>query len=423
MFRLLNIGNVKFIFSPMRGFQTSSLGMFINIGARYEDVQLKGISHFLEHMLFKGSKNYTYKEIKREIEGRGGMLNGFTSQETTGYYAQFINKNWKITLDILLDMVSNPLVIDSEIEKERNVILEEVKMHNDLPHIRVNTILESLLWEKHPLGEEIIGEPETIRRIKRENLINFKETYYIPSNMVIACVGDLEEGDLIESIKKKINVNLAGRINLNSYPPSHLNKVSLGVEKKDIDQTHLCLGFRSPSYRSKERLTVELINVILGANMSSRLFEEIREKRGLCYDISTEVRKYKDSGGFIIHLGLDSKNIIMALKGITKTLIKLSNELVSAKELERAKDYFLGQVIMGIEKPQSRMFYMADSYLALNKIYTIEEISNLIEAIDSQRIKCLAKKVFDLSKFCLSCITNSDKDIKNDIDKILKMYN
>ncbi|MCM8773274.1 MAG: insulinase family protein [Candidatus Omnitrophica bacterium] len=423
MFRVLDIGNIKFIFSPMRGFQTSSIGVFINIGARYEDIRLKGISHFLEHMLFKGSKNYTYKEIKREIEGRGGMLNGFTSQETTGYYAQFINKNWKITLDILLDMVSNPLVMDSDIEKERNVILEEVKMHNDLPHIRVNTILDSLLWEKHPLGEEIIGEPQTIRRIKRENLINFKETYYIPSNMVIACVGDLDETDLIYSIKKKLNVNLPGRINLNSYPPSHLNKVSLGLEKKEIDQTHLCLGFRAPSYRSKERLTVELINVILGANMSSRLFEEIREKRGLCYDISTEARKYKDSGGFIIHLGLDSKNIIMALKGITKTLIKLSNEPVSVKELERAKDYFLGQVIMSIEKPQSRMFYMADSYLALNKIYTIEEISNLVEAIDSQRIRYLAKKIFDLSRFCLSCITNSKKDIKNDIDKVLKMYN
>ena len=420
MFRILNIKGADLIYSRLSGFNTASLGIFIRAGARFEKKEVKGIAHFTEHMLFKGSKNFSYKEIKREIEGRGGTLNGFTSQETTGYYAHFLKKNLKITFDILLDMVLNPLFEEKEIEKERNVILEEIKMYNDLPSYRALSLLDKILWENHPLGEDVVGEISTVKRITRKDLVEFKEKFYKSSNFVIGFVGDVEEEEIIRFIEKRIKEERLEKQKIKTPPPLKRSKVV--VETKKIDQTHLCVGFRGPSYRSKYRFAVELIHIILGANMSSRLFEELREKRGLCYDVSSEVKKYKDSGAFIIHVGLDREKVSLALECLLKELEKIKSKKVGKKELERAKDYFLGQLAMNLERPQARLFYLADSYLALDKIFTFKEIERYIREIDASQILNLAKKVFDFEKICISCVGNVEKDIEEKLKKIIKKY-
>lgn len=191
-------------------------------------------------------------------------------------------------------------------------------------------------------------------------------------------------------------------------PPPPLRGLYIKEEKRQIEQCHLCLGFRSVSYISKERFIAELMSVILGANMSSRLFEEVREKKALCYDISTEARKYKDSGAFVIHLGLDKSKITTALGSIFKELKKIKKKDVSLKELSRAKDFYLGQIAMGIERPQGRMFYLAESYLTLGKIYTFSDVKREIEGISPSKIRNFAKKIFNFRNSCISCVGNEE---------------
>ncbi len=411
MVEITNVEGAKLIFSRIKGFKSASLGVFINAGARYENKDVKGVAHFLEHMVFKGSKKYSYKAIKREIEGRGGILNGFTSQETTAYYSQCLSRNAYKTMDILLDMAVLPSLDEGEMEKERNVVLEEVKMHNDLPSIRASSLLDKLLWEKHPLGEEVLGYPNTIARIRKNNLQHFKNGFYTPSNIIVTVVADCDKDRLSNIIRDKLSrIPESTAKSGKTHPPKTLRGIKILTEQKEINQTHLCMGFRGPSYHSKDRFTVELLHIIMGANMSSRLFEEVREKRGLCYDISTEVRKFKDSGAFCIHTGLDAQNIPVALKRIFKELIRIKDKKITVRELERARDYLFGQIVMSLEKPEGKMFYLADSYLALKKIYTEEKVKELIWKITPEIITRFARGIFDFNKMCLSCVSNNNKN-------------
>jgi len=416
MCEIININGTTFIFSPFRDIETASLGVFLRTGSRLEEKKVKGVAHFLEHMLFKGSKSYSCRQIKREIEGRGGSLNGFTSQELTAYYAYFLNKNLNLTLDILLDMVSGPLLREEDINKERNVILEEIKMYDDLPSSRAVTLLDQLLWERHPLGEDVIGRTSTVKNIERQDLENFRSKYYMPSNMIVSFSGAFSKEKIIELLQKKVSTS-SRKANVRITAPSPIQGLGIKIEKKNLEQTYLCLGFRSISYLDKRRLTAQLINIILGANMSSRLFEELREKRSLCYDISTEFRRYRDSGAFVINMGLDKRNIATALTVIVRELDKIKKKEVSAKELSRAKDYLLGQTAMALERPQGRMFYLANSYFTLGKIDDFKKVKENVEAITSSQIKKLAKDIFKLKNMRISCVGNLEDDTEKRIRK------
>ena len=409
------------ITSLMKNFSTSALGIFVKVGSRFEKKKLKGIAHFTEHMLFKGTRKFTHRAIKREVEGRGGYLNAFTSQEMTGYYAEFLNGNLRITLDILTDMVGYPLFETQEVRKERNVILEEIKMYNDLPHPRSLSLLEKELWQKHPLGEDVIGTVSTVSGITRKDLRSFQNNYYTPSNLVICYVGGFNERKVLDLLKTKIKSRTTKKPSQSSSPlPAPLKKKKIVTETKGLDQTHLCLGFRSVSYRSVWRYVVDLIHVIMGANMSSRLFEEVREARGLCYDISTEARKYRDSGAFIVHAGLDKRNVIVALRCILKEMKKITQRIISVSELGRAKDYYLGQLSMHLERPQGRMFYLADSYIAQGSIYSFQEVAKIVKSIDRKAIQALAGKIFDFNRICISCVGNIDKDLPGRLDEVVR---
>ena len=419
MYEVININGLDFIFSPFQNIETASLGVFLRGGARSEDRKVKGIAHFLEHMLFKGSRSYSHRQIKREIEGRGGSLNAFTGQEVTAYYAHFLNKNLPRALDILLDMVFNPLLKDQEINKERNVILEEIKMYNDLPSARAGALLDCLLWKNHPLGEEIIGHVDTVGGIKRKDLDNFQKKYYIPSNITISFSGAYNKDKIVDLLAKKIR-KTKQKANFRYWSPSPCQGLEVGCEKKSLEQSHLCLGFRSISYQSEKRLTSQLLNVILGANMSSRLFEELREKRSLCYDVSTEVRKFIDSGSFSIHLGLDKSKLTIALDSLLRELEKIKGKEVSSRELSRAKDYFLGQVAMSLERPQGRMFYLAESFLTLGKIYNFNQIKEKVEAVNPREIKSLACDIFKFENMRISYVGNIKDGSEELIRKIAK---
>lgn len=418
MHEITNINGATFVFSPFENIETASFGVFIKVGSRFEASKLRGISHFLEHMVFKGSKNYSYREIKREIEGRGGALNGFTSQETTAYYAHFLNKNTSLTMDILLDMVFSPTLGANDINKERNVILEEIKMYNDLPSSRATSILDKLIWPRHSLGEEIIGDFSTVSSINRKDLMDFNNLYYSPSNIVISCSGNFDQKKIIGLLKERISKSN------NSIKPSYilpkaLKGLHIKTEKKKIEQTHLCIGFRSISYSNPRRFVAEVLNVILGANMSSRLFEEVREKRALCYEISTDARKYKDSGAFVIHVGLNKHKVRIALSSILKELKKIKDGKVSEKELTRAKDYMLGQLVMSLERPQGRMFYLAENYISTGRIYSLQEIKEEIQNIKADDVRKLAGDIFDFNNMCVSLVGDVNQEAENLIREVV----
>lgn len=422
MHEITNINGATFIFSPFKDVETASLGVFLKVGSRFEKTSLRGISHFLEHMVFKGSKHYSYKEIKQEIEGRGGALNGFTSQESTAYYAHFLNKNLHLTLDILLDMVFYPSLSESDIKKERNVILEEIKMYNDLPSSRAASILDKLLWPENSLGEEIIGSFTTVGKMQKKDLSGFKNVYYEPSNIIISCSGHANK-EMVKNLLKEKIAKFSKQVNLKYTPPRALRGTHIKIENKKLEQSHLCIGFRSISYLNEQRFVVEVLNTILGGNMSSRLFEEVREKKALCYEISTDARKYRDSGAFVIHSGLDKSRIPVAVSSIFKELDKIKSRKVSDKELTRAKDYILGQITMALERPQGRMFYLAESFLSLGKIYSLPEIKKEIEKISAEDIRKLAQKIFTFKNLCVSCVGDIEAKTEKTIKEKIAVFN
>lgn len=419
MYEIANINGITFLFSPLANIETAALGVFFKVGSRYEASRVNGIAHFLEHLLFKGSQKYSYRKIKQEIEGRGGILNGFTAQEITAYYAQFLSKNLERTADILLDMVSAPLLKDTDIAKERKVILEEMKMYYDLPAARAAALIEQLLFDGHPLANEIIGSYDSVAAITKKDLNEFKRGHYLADNMLVCLTGAVKPSQ-IEHLINAVSLRLQGKVYTNLKAPKNLSGVKIKTETRNLNQCQLCLGFRGPAYLSKDRLALDLLHVVLGANMSSRLFEAVREKRALCYDISTEARKYWDCGGFIISLGLDKTQLSVALKSIIRELIKIKKQLVSQAELARAKDYLLGQLAFALERPQGRMFYLAENHLSLGRIVTFSKLKEKIAQINALDLKQLAQRIFDLDNFALAAVGNFDSKINAVIEKTVK---
>jgi len=419
MFEIINVNGISVILSSMPGFSTTGLGVFVRAGARFEDKTVKGIAHFTEHMLFKGTDKFSYKDIKQEIEGRGGSLNGYTAQESAAYYAQFLKKNLEVTFDILGDMVTRPGFDQKEIEKERNVVLEELKMYNDLPHFRALSLLDQQLWPDHPLGQDIIGTVDSVKKIGRKDFQSFKNRFYRPEHMCICCVGDVPRDKLVFLVKNKFSSSGKKKIKFAGKQPQPLKGRKIAAEHKPLDQTHLCLGFRGVSYKDEFRFEEELLHVVLGANMSSRLFEEVREKRGLCYDVSTDTKKFADSGAFIIHCGLDEKNVPLALARIIRELKKIKKRLAGKRELERAKDYLLGQLSMSLERTGGRMFYCAESYLNQGKILSFFQLEQRIRRIEPEALTSLADKIFNFDKMCISCVGNVDDNINKTLSRVV----
>jgi predicted Zn-dependent peptidase len=419
MHEIKKINGITFIFSPVRDVETVSAGIFIGSGARNEPAPLKGLAHFLEHLVFKGSRKYSYRQVKREIEGRGGILNGFTSQEITAYYATTLRKNLDKTLDILLDMVYYPRLNPADISRERQVVLEEIKMYNDLPASRAGMLLDRLIWPGHPLGQEVTGEPATVKHIKRADLARFQAQRYVNSDIVVSLSGDVDE--------RIVAGALLSRKGGQRFKPQHtdvaplvIKGVGMTLERRSLQQVQLVFGFRGPSYADQGRFTAELLSVILGGNMSSRLFEAVREKQGLCYDIASEARRHRDSGLFAVNTGLDLSNVERALKSILKELARLKNDAVPRLELRRAKDYLLGHLAMTLEKPQGRMFFLAESFLALGRVYDFDEISSMIEDITSPQLTDLANNIFDFKALRLAGVGKFPEGMENKINAIIR---
>ncbi len=395
---------LRVITYSMPRMESVSVGVWLRVGSRYESRNTSGIAHFLEHLVFKGSRKYSCQQIKELIEGVGGALNGFTSEDATCYFAKLPAAKQFQALDILADMAVNPLLKQSDIEREKFVVLEEIKMHKDLPQSHVHDLFQELLWPGHPLGAPILGENKTILRLNRQDLILFQKKHYTPSDMVIAACGRLEHKEILKRIKEKLG-SLKNH-SKNAFEPArgYEQGAKIKILKKDIAQTHLALGFYGINRDHPDKYIYSLLHVVLGANMSSRLFSEVREKRGLAYAIGSHIKGFADSGMFLIHAGVDNAKLVQAVEVIARELRKIKKKLVSSNELRRAKDFYIGQLRLALESTLEHMFWIGEPTLHLNKTYSFAEVLKKIEKISPHDIRRLACEIFKAEKARLAII-------------------
>lgn len=390
---VLNNG-LRIISHHIPGRHSVALGIWINVGGRHENSANKGISHFLEHMLFKGTKKYSCRKLKESIEGIGGSLNGFTSEEATCYLVKIPASSLNTGLSVLADMVINPAFPAQEIEKEKTVILEELKMYKDLPQSYVYELLDELLWPKQPLGEPIIGTVESVKAVSRGNLADFQQEKYTASNIVVSACGNLNFSELERGIKKIFSGLKESKLNTFPAVKESQERPGLKIFTKDTEQTHMALGFRSFRREHSLKHALGLLHVVLGANMSSRLFNELREKRGLAYEIGTQVKRFQDTGAFLVHAGIDNKKVTEAILLIMKELQKAKDSLITSDEFKRAKQFYIGQLKLALEDTLEYMLWIGENTLMLDKAFSLEEIIAQVNRVKREDIREAARKVF-----------------------------
>ena len=384
--------------------ESVSFGIWIRTGVRYESFKNNGVSHLLEHLLFKGTKTRDMKKIKEEIEGRGGSFNGFTAEEFTCYLVKLLSKDAQLGVDILSDMVLNPRLDEKEVEKEKGVVIEEINMYKDIPAQHVHEILTEMMWPRQPLGFPLAGSVESVNSITRENIISYKDTYYNPNNMLLIGVGKVKEEQLLQLADKYLSGVPQRDVPGFSGVKEEQSSPALNINFKDTEQTHAALGFHALDRFNSDRYAASVLNVILGANMSSRLFHTVRDEMALCYEISSSMRKYYDTGAFVISAGLEENKLVKAMDIILAQLELIKKKEVSDSELERAKEFYRGQLLFTMEDSMSFMLWLGEKVAAGEKELDPKNIIKSIESVTKEDIMRVACDIFDSRKMNLAVI-------------------
>lgn len=395
---------LKIVSAPRPEVESVGLGIWINAGGRYENRRVNGISHFLEHLLFKGTKTRTSQAIKQGIEGVGGTLNAFTDEEFTCVWAKVQPKDFKGSLEVLSDMVLHSQLAPKEIEKERQVVIEEIRMYKDLPMQYVHDLLNTLLWPKHPLGMILSGTEASVKRIHRRDLLAFQQRFYNPSNICIAACGRVSHRELVEAAQRLWARVPPGRLQKCRPIRQQQRKPRLKVENKQTEQTHLSLGFRAFPRVHPQIHALNLLNIILGGNMSSRLFQKVREERGLCYEIGSQVKRYRDTGLFSISAGVEHKNLLRCLQVIVEELKRVRREPVQSKEFEQAKEFFRGQLLFALEDTVEHMTWVGECEMVLGQVQHVEKIVAQVEAIRRLDVTQAARSIVRPQRLSLAVI-------------------
>lgn len=403
--------NVRLITAPLSDTRTASILVLIRVGSRNEDKKNNGVSHFIEHLMFKGTKNRPNTiDLSKELDGVGAEFNAFTGKDYTGYYIKSDYKHLTLAIDILSDMLENSLFDEKELEREKGVIIEEINMYEDNPIMHVDSLLEQAMYDGHPLGYDIAGTKDTVKGINRKDLVDFKNKFYGGNNVVITLAGNFKDSH-IDDIKSKFKFKLVSKtpavkkITINQKSP----RVSLKF--KETEQTQIALGFPAYSYTDKRIYALKLLTIVLGGNMSSRLFVQIRERNGLAYFVRASLGVYEDTGGLVIQSGLDKSRVDKALKLIIAELKKIKKG-VTKEELKRAKEYLFGKTALDLEDSSHICQWYAQQELMTGKMLSPEERNKKIAAVSQKDIIDVACDVIDMNKSSLAIIgpfKDSDK--------------
>lgn len=398
----------------INGVRSISIGVWVDVGSRDETQQESGISHFLEHMVFKGTKKRTAKEIAQALESVGGILNAFTTREQTCYYAHILDEHLPIAIEVLSDILKNSLLDSQELEKEKKVIVEEIKDIEDNPGDLIHDIYAEALWPEHPLGRPVIGTLETVSSFKRENLTNFMQRNYNSRKVVVAASGNVEHEKLVKLIEKHLRFNSQnGQPQNSSAPPV---KSNIKIVNRETAQSHICLGVTSFPYKHPNRQILFVLNTILGGGMSSRLFQSVRENSGLAYSIYSFVDFFEDSGTFGVYLGTNSQQVTNALDLVLKEIAKIKKEKLTSQELYFAKSQIKGNLVIGMESTSNRMNRLARNELFLNEYLPIEKTIAEIEKVQEKQIHQIANELFSTDRICLALIGPDHSNISQSLD-------
>lgn len=372
---------------------TASLGIFVQAGSKNELTGEEGISHFIEHLLFKGTIKRTAKNISEEIDNEGGSINAYTSTEKTGYYIQMISDTLIKGIDILNDMFLNSTFTNENIEKERNVIIEELKMYEDIPEEVVHE--ENLAFAITGVHSRRIGGSEaSLKGINREKIVKYFYDMYRPDNIVVSVAGNIDENEIFNRLNKGIG-QLENKSNKREYDGKLIINSGTKIIKQKTNQVHLCVNTKGVSTTDKDRVAVSIISNVLAGNMSSRLFQEIREERGLAYSIYSYVSAFKEGGLFTVYAGTTEKDYKIVIDLIEKEMDKIEKNGLSEEELKRAKKQFLSMIIFSLESSKGKMSRMASSYMLYGCVRDINDIIDEIEKVTLDDIKRVAKRIFD----------------------------
>jgi predicted Zn-dependent peptidase len=384
-----------------------SLGVWVKCGSRFEEPKNAGISHFIEHLLFKGTKSRSTEKIAETIDAVGGQLNAFTEKEYVGFYAKVLDEHLPLVFDLLSDIVLNPAFPTKELERERNVIFEEINMVEDSPQELILDMYMEQCWQQHPLGMPISGTKESVAQISRNDVKKFFKRHYTAGNMLVSIAGNIKHSQ-VQRLTQRYFADLATGAPASlgqppvMYPGRNIRK------KAHLEQTHLCLGTIAPTMASEERFCAHLLSSILGGGMSSRLFQTIREKRGLVYSIYSMQNPYHDAGSLVVYAGCASENAAQVVQLTVKEFAVLKEKLVAQEELKRAKECIKGAITLGLESSSSRMTHMAQQMIYYGRLYELEEVLRAVEHVTARDIRNLANRIFDPAQFTLTALTGGD---------------
>jgi len=390
-----------------------SIGFWVESGSIYEQPNNNGITHFIEHMFFKGTGNRSAKEIAESIDNIGGQLNAFTGKECTCYYTKVLDAHLSIAVDVLTDMLFNSTFIPAEIEKEKSVIIEEINMYEDSPEDLVHDLLSKTVFD-NSLGFPILGNQDTINSFNRDMLINYIENNYTTENIVISVAGNFNSEELIQMLEGKLgNFNNSKEKNLSNYSPTFTSKNS--IRYKETEQLHLCIGLEGVSSISKDLYPLLLMNNVFGGSMSSRLFQNIREDKGLAYSVFSYPSTYKKQGLFTIYCAINPAQINEVCKLINDEVNIIKNFGLSEEEVAKSKEQLKGNYILGLESTSSRMTSIGRSELLLNKIYSQKDIINKIDNITVDDVNKIINKIFVMEKSSIAMVgkVSTDYDLSD----------
>ena len=412
---------LQVVAAPLKERRSVAVGIWVHIGGRDEEPRLNGVSHFLEHLVFKGTTSRTANQIKEAVEGRGGSLNAFTSEEYTCFLAKASSKHFESVFDVLSDMVLNASLKKEDIDKERTVVMEEIKMTQDQPSQLVEEFLSEILWPTHPLGRPLTGTLETVGSMSQADIKHYKESHYHPASITVAAAGDIDQKALIKAAESRFGASRSGASKKTSLFQRQVSPQAPKVFNKATEQTHLALGVHTFPKEHPDEYVLDVLSVLLGGNMSSRLFNEVREERGLAYDIGSSIRKYHETGAFVVSAGVDNVKFKEAVEVILSELQKITKELVGPEELLRAKEFYTGQLDLGLENTMNNMLWVGENVVTLGRTRSLKEIYDAVERVTAEDLRRVAKSMFASPSYHLSVVGPVPEKAEKDLARLLAL--
>ncbi len=393
------------ITEPMEHVHSVSVGIWLRTGSRCEPPGLNGISHFIEHMVFKGTSRRTAEDIAREVDSVGGMLDAFTSKEMVCFNTRVLDEHLPKAFDVLADMVLDPKFAEDEIDREKSVILEEIRMTQDNPEDLVHELFTQNFWSPHALGKPILGTPETVSAFSRDTLRTWFKQRYAPNNMVITAAGHLTHAQLLDLVSERFAKGTSAGEDAAEATPQPASHVTLRT-KHELEQVHICMGVPALPMTDRRRFGVAVLNNVLGGGMSSRLFQNIRERQGLAYAIFSELNSYRDAGALSVYAGTSLDTASQLVRSVLDEFRRLRDEPLSAPELRRAKDHLKGATLLALEGSGQRMNSLARYHMYFKRHFTAQDLIALLESVTVEDVQQLAREFFQPGRMAASVVGN-----------------